>query len=59
MKSIDLINSIINDLNEYIRANANGQYVQGCVYVSNIAQKLILLRERASEIDKKEVKHGK
>ena len=45
MTSVELIDSIINDLNEYIRANANGQYVQGCAHVASIAQKLILLRQ--------------
>lgn len=47
MTNIELIDSIINDLNEYIRCNTNGQYVQGCAYVASMAQKLIKLRENA------------
>lgn len=48
---IELIDSIINDLNDYIRANMNGQFVQGCAYVTNMAQKLIKLRENVEVKD--------
>ena len=41
----ELIDSVIDDLNNALKAQASGQYVQGCVIVSNIAQKLINLRK--------------
>jgi uncharacterized phage protein gp47/JayE len=41
----ELIETILNDLNDYMKAQAHGQYVQGCIIVSNIAQKLVNLRK--------------
>ena len=40
----ELIETILNDLNEYMKAQAHGQYVQSCIIVSNVAQKLVNLR---------------
>ena len=40
----ELIETILNDLNDYMKAQAHGQYVQACIVVSNIAQKLVNLR---------------
>ena len=41
----ELIETILNDLNDYMKSQAHGQYVQGCIIVSNIAQKLVNLRK--------------
>lgn len=40
----ELIETILNDLNDYMKAQAHGQYVQACIIMSNIAQKLVNLR---------------
>ena len=41
----ELIDSVLDDLNNALKAQASGQYVQGCIIVSNIAQKLVNLRK--------------
>lgn len=41
----ELIDSVLDDLNNVLKAQASGQYVQGCIIVSNIAQKLVNLRK--------------
>ena len=40
----ELIETILNDLNDYMKAQAHGQYVQACIIMSNVAQKLVNLR---------------
>lgn len=40
----ELIETILNDLNDYMKAQAHGQYVQSCIIVGNVAQKLVNLR---------------
>lgn len=40
----ELIETILNDLNDYMKAQAHNQYVQACIIMSNIAQKLVNLR---------------
>ena len=40
----ELIETILNDLNDYMKARAHGQYVQACIIMSNVAQKLVNLR---------------
>jgi hypothetical protein len=41
----ELIDSVLDDLNNALKAQASGQYVQSCIIVSNIAQKLVNLRK--------------
>lgn len=41
----ELIDSVLDDLNNALKAQASGQYVQGCIIVSTIAQKLVNLRK--------------
>jgi hypothetical protein len=40
----ELIETILNDLNDCMKAQAHGQYVQACIIMSNVAQKLVNLR---------------
>ena len=40
----ELVETILNDLNDYMKANATGQYVQACIIMGNVAQKLVNLR---------------
>ena len=40
----ELIETILNDLNDYMKAQTHGQYVQACIIMSNVAQKLVNLR---------------
>jgi uncharacterized phage protein gp47/JayE len=40
----ELIETILNDLNDYMKAQAHGQYVQASIIMSNVAQKLVNLQ---------------
>jgi len=46
MRYTDMIDSAINDLNTLLREAVNGQFIKVCIQVSNIAGKLIDLREK-------------
>lgn len=37
----ELINSIINDLNEYLKAQASGQMLQAAAIMAGVSQKLL------------------
>ena len=39
----ELINSIINDLNEYLKAQASGQMLQAAAIMAGVSQKLLNL----------------
>ena len=39
----ELINSIINDLNEYLKAQASGQMLQATAIMAGVSQKLLNL----------------
>ena len=41
----ELIDSLINDLNEVIRQTVSGQYLQACINVTGMTQKLTNLRK--------------
>lgn len=41
----EIVDTIIADMNSFLRAAHEGQYVQACAVVTQIAQKLINLRE--------------
>lgn len=40
----ELIETILNDLNDYMKSQAHGQYLQSCIIMGNVAQKLVNLR---------------
>lgn len=40
-----LCDSIINDMNQMLKAMLSGQYVQGCTIVTGMAQKLVNLKQ--------------
>ena len=42
--NLELVETILNDLNDYMKAQAQGQYVQSCIIMGNVAQKLVNLR---------------
>lgn len=46
MRYTDMIDSTINDLNTLLKEAVNGQFIKACIQVSNIAGKLIDLREK-------------
>lgn len=41
----ELVDTLISDMNNLLRTACEGQYVQACAVVTQIAQKLINLRE--------------
>lgn len=41
----ELVDTIINDLNTFLRLQAGGQHLQACAIVTGMAQKLVNLRE--------------
>ena len=41
----ELVDSLINDLNNLLRLQMSGQYVQACCSVAQMAQKLVNLRK--------------
>lgn len=43
MTNKELINSIINDLNEYLKAQASGQMLQAAAIMAGVSQKLLNL----------------
>lgn len=44
MSNIELIDSIVNDLNNMLKSSMNGQQLQACAILTGITQKLINLR---------------
>jgi hypothetical protein len=51
----ELVDTIISDMNNLLRTACEGQYVQACAVVTQIAQKLINLREGIkSDIENKD-----
>lgn len=44
MSNSELIDSVIFDLNNVLKEQLNGQYIQACCYVTKISQKLLNLR---------------
>lgn len=40
----ELVDTIINDLNTFLRLQAGGQHLQACAIVTGMAQKLVNLR---------------
>ena len=45
----ELINSIINDLNEYLKAQASGQMLQAAAIMTGVSQKLLNLYRTVDE----------
>lgn len=41
----ELIETILNDLNDYMKAQAHGQHLQSCIIMGNVAQKLVNLQK--------------
>ena len=44
MNNVELVDSLLNDLNEALKAQATGQHVKACAIFTGIAQKLINLK---------------
>lgn len=44
MTNIELINSLLDDLNNMLKSSMNGQQLQACAILTGITQKLINLR---------------
>ena len=44
MTNTELIDSIINDLNAYLKALASGEHLKACAIMTGITQRLINLR---------------
>ena len=40
----ELVGTLINDLNDFLRLQAGGQHLQACAVVTGMAQKLVNLR---------------